>query len=207
MKIGLYPGSFDPIHNGHLAIANYICEFENYDEIWFLITPQNPCKKKVSSLCKEDRLLLIEKSIKGYEKFKTCTIEWEFTMPVYTINTLQRLKIRYPENTFDLIIGTDNWEIFHRWKDYQRILNNFKILVYPRKGITKTTQPRHPNVRFCRTAPQVEISSSFIRKSIRNNKDVRFFMPDGVYDIIREIGCYEAIPEETPKQDEPEKKS
>ncbi len=190
MKIGIYPGSFNPVHIGHLAIANYICEFENYDEIWFLITPQNPIKGQNDLLEKETRLELVEHSIKNYPKFKTCTIEWEMSPPTYTVNTLQKLRVKYPHYQFELIIGSDNWETFHRWKDYQMILKNFKITVYPRKG-SNNILINHPNVKLSRQAPKIDISSSFIRKALRKGKDVQFFLPGGTYEKIIESGFFE----------------
>ncbi len=198
MKIGIYPGSFNPIHIGHLAIANYICEFEEYDEIWFLITPQNPVKGKNDLMDPELRLSLVEDAIKGYEKFKTCTIEWEVSPPTYTINTLQRLRIKHPQNQFELIIGSDNWESFHRWKDYQMILNNFKVLVYPRRGSTPYTN--HPNVRICKNAPKIDVSSSMIRKWIKKEKDVRYFLYDGAYEKMKESGFFDEIESEDQTQ-------
>ncbi len=184
MRVGIFPGSFNPIHIGHLAIANYICEFENYDEVWFLITPQNPVKGQTDLMEKELRLSLVEDAIKGYPKFKTCTIEWEVSPPTYTVNTLQRLRVKYPENQFELIVGSDNWETFHRWKDYQMILKNFKILVYPRKGTNQGATMYHPNVKICKGAPKIEVSSSFIRKTLRKGRDIRFLLPAGAYDAI-----------------------
>jgi nicotinate-nucleotide adenylyltransferase len=189
MKIGIFPGSFNPIHIGHLAIANYIAEFERFDEVWFLITPQNPIKGKENILPELFRLELIEKAITGYEKFKPCTIEWTLPKPTYTITTLQKLKIMYTEHQFELIIGSDNWDTFHRWKDYQRILNNFKVLVYPRRGSHKT-YINHPNVRMCK-APMFEVSSTFIRKNLTEGKDVRFFLPSGTYEILKETKAFE----------------
>ena len=182
IKTGIFPGSFNPIHIGHLALANYIAEFENYDEIWFLITPQNPTKGEEDLIPQEMRLELVEMSIAGYEKFKTCTLEWEFPRPVYTVNTLQKLRRTYPDRIFELIIGADNWKTFHRWKDYQIILKNFQIVVYPRKGVEEINY-NHYNMRYC-NAPMIEISSSFIRKNLKEGKDIRFFLPAGVYDKI-----------------------
>jgi nicotinate-nucleotide adenylyltransferase len=198
MKIGIFPGSFNPIHIGHLAIANYICEFEGYDEIWFLITPQNPVKGQTDLINKELRLALVEDSIKDYPQFKTCTIEWEMSPPTYTVNTLQKLRVRYPQFQFELIIGSDNWEIFHRWKDYQMILKNFRLLVYPRKG-GGNILANHPNVRISRQAPKIEVSSSFIRKALKKGKDIRFFLPRGNYEKIIESGFFGK--EETTKEE------
>jgi nicotinate-nucleotide adenylyltransferase len=184
MKIGIFPGSFNPVHNGHLAIANYIAEYEEFDEIWFLITPQNPLKRKSDLLDQDLRLAMLEKAIQGYEKFKINTIEWTMSQPSYTVNTLQKLRVMYPHNSFELIIGSDNWLTFHRWKDYQMILKNFKILIYPRKGTADKIYVNHPNVRISKGSPMIEISSSFIRKAIEENKDIRFYMPEGVYEQV-----------------------
>jgi guanylate kinase/nicotinate (nicotinamide) nucleotide adenylyltransferase len=183
MKTGIFPGSFNPVHIGHLAIANYLAEYEGFDEIWFLITPQNPLKKKKDLLDQNFRLSLLEKSISGYEKFKINTIEWEMSPPTYTINTLQKLRILHPQHEFVLIIGSDNWSTFHRWKDYQLILKNFKTLIYPRRGSDRL-YINHPNVSLCKNAPKIEASSSFIRNSIIQGKDVRFFLPSGAYDEV-----------------------
>jgi len=199
MKIGIFPGSFNPVHIGHLAIANYIAENEDYDEIWFLITPRSPLKGKNQLLPPEFRLKLIEDAIKGYGKFKPCTIEFTLPQPTYTITTLQKLKINYPEHSFELIIGSDNWQLFHRWKDYQRILNNFKILVYPRVGSNKTPI-NHQNVRMCK-APIICVSSTYIRKSMLEGKDVRFFMPKGAFEKIKKEKYFH------PDNNEPVKKT
>jgi nicotinate-nucleotide adenylyltransferase len=189
MKIGIFSGSFNPVHIGHLAIANYIAEYEEYDEVWFLITPQNPLKKKTDLLDQNIRLALLEKAIQGYEKFKINMIEWEMPQPTYTVNTLQKLRMLYPQNEFVLIIGSDNWETFHRWKDYQLILKNFKTLIYPRRGSDRIYL-NHPNVMLCKGAPKIEASSSFIRKSIEQGKDVRFFLPSGIYADVVESGFF-----------------
>jgi nicotinate-nucleotide adenylyltransferase len=183
MKVGIFPGSFNPVHIGHLAIANYVAEFGDFDEIWFLITPKNPLKPVTDLLDQETRLELIEKSIGDYPKFKTCTIEWDMPQPTYTINTLQKLRMLFPENAFELVIGSDNWETIHRWKDYQLILKNFKTLIYPRLGTGKIFI-NHPNAKMIKGAPKIEISSSFIRKAIKQGKDIRFYMPSGIYEDV-----------------------
>ena len=183
MRIGILPGSFNPVHIGHLAIANYVAEFSRFDEIWFLITPKNPLKAAKDMMDQELRLKLIEKAIGDYPKLKTCTIEWEMPQPAYTVNTLQKLRMLFPEHSFELIIGSDNWEIIHRWKDYQLILKNFKTWVYPRLGTGKIYID-HPNVKMIYGAPKIEISSSVIRTAIAQGKDVRFYMPAGVYEVI-----------------------
>jgi nicotinate-nucleotide adenylyltransferase len=195
MKVGIFSGSFNPVHIGHLMIANHFAEFCEFDEIWFLITPKNPVKPVTDLLEQELRLELIEKSIANYPKFKTCTIEWDMPQPTYTINTLQKLRMLFPENTFELVIGSDNWETIHRWKDYQLILKNFKTWVYPRLGTGKIFI-NHPNVKMIKGAPKIEISSSVIRQAIKQGKDVRFYMPLGVYEDVIASGSF--------KHEEPE---
>ena len=201
MKIGIFPGSFNPVHIGHLALANYIAEYDEFDEIWFLITPKSPLKGKNEIMEPELRLALLEKAIGDYPKFKTCTIEWEMPQPTYTINTLQKLRMLYPQNTFELIIGSDNWQIIHRWKDYQLILKNFKTLVYPRMGTGKFFI-NHPNVRVAKGAPKIEISSTFIRKSLFRGKDLRFYLPAGIYEDILASGFFNQV--ETEESQSPE---
>jgi len=193
MKIGIFPGSFNPVHVGHLVLANFVAEYGEFDEIWFLITPQNPLKKKSDLLDQNLRLAWLEKSIIDYPKFKICTIEWDMPQPTYTINTLQRLRILYPAYFFELIIGSDNWSTIHRWKDYQLVLKNFKTWIYPRLGTGRIVF-NHPNVHMIKGAPKMDISSTFIRKAIRRGKDVRFFLPCGVHDDI--IASNALVPEE-----------
>jgi nicotinate-nucleotide adenylyltransferase len=196
MKIGVFPGSFNPVHIGHLAVANYIVEYEEYDEIWFLITPKNPLKKKNDFLNQELRLELIEKSIQGYDKFKICTIEWNMPQPTYTINTLQKLRMTYPQNNFELIIGADNWGTIHRWKDYQIILKNFRVLIYPRRG-SERIYFNHPNVSLIEKAPLIEISSSVIRYALKKGRDMRFYMPTGTFERVKETDFFNCDTDET----------
>jgi nicotinate-nucleotide adenylyltransferase len=195
MKIGILPGSFNPVHNGHLAIANHLAEYEGFDQIWFLITPQNPLKKKNDLMDEQFRLQLLTKAVGDYDKVIISTIEWDMPQPSYTINTLQKLRIMYPNDTFELIIGSDNWATFHRWKDYQLILKNFKILIYPRRGSDRI-QLHHPNVRLCKSAPKIEMSSTVIREAIATGKDVRFYMPAGLFQEVVNSGFIQPEPEE-----------
>jgi len=194
MKIGIFPGSFNPVHIGHLALANFIVEYGDFGEIWFLITPQNPLKRKSDLMDQNLRLAWLEKSIADYPKFKTCTIEWTMPQPTYTINTLQRLRIMFPDYTFELIVGSDNWETIHRWKDYQLILKNFKTWIYPRLGTGKIIF-NHPNVHMIKGAPKMDISSTFIRKAIKKGKDIRFFLPMGIYEDITTSNALDSIEE------------
>lgn len=195
MRIGIYPGSFNPVHIGHLAIANYLAEYESFDEIWFLITPQNPLKKKEDLLDQDLRLELVQKAIEGYDKFKISMIEWNLPQPTYTVSTLQKLRMMHPEHSFELIIGSDNWATFHRWKDYQMILKNFKVGVYPRRGSDKFFT-NHPNVVAYKNCPKIDISSSNIRKAICQGRDLRFYMPEGLYDIVVKSNQFQPIERE-----------
>jgi nicotinate-nucleotide adenylyltransferase len=195
MKIGILPGSFNPVHVGHLAIANYLAEYEGFDQIWFLITPQNPLKSKNDLMDQNLRLEMLQKSVEGYDKFVISTIEWNMPQPSYTINTLQKLRVTYPQDTFELIIGSDNWATFHRWKDYQLILKNFKVLIYPRRGSDRI-QLHHPNVQLCKGAPKIEISSTFIREAVAKGKDVRFYMPPGLFEEVVNSGFIQPEPAE-----------
>ena len=184
-NIGIFSGSFNPIHVGHLMLANYLCEFENLDEIWFLVTPQSPMKEKITNYTDIRRLSWVKKAIKDYPHFKASDFEWHLPKPYYTVNTLQALKTTYPDKNFSLIIGADNWHIFHRWKDSDVILRDFSILVYPRKGYETTCNENiYPTVKFT-DAPLIEVSSTFIRENIRNGKNLSFFLPDGVYQELK----------------------
>ncbi|GHU62727.1 putative nicotinate-nucleotide adenylyltransferase [Bacteroidia bacterium] len=201
MKIGIFPGSFNPVHIGHLAIANYIAEYEGFDEIWFLITPKNPLKDKSELIDPHLRLRLLDEVIGAYPKFKTSTIEWDMPQPCYTINTLQKLRMLHPNDSIELIIGADNWLTIHRWKDYQTILKNFKTVIYPRTGSDPLFY-NFPNVRMIKDAPKIEISSTFIRKAIRQGKDFRFYMPIGAYETLNENWSF---PAEEPAESEKDK--
>lgn len=178
--IGIFPGSFNPVHIGHLALANYLCEYEGFDEIWFLVTQQNPAKKLAAAYTDRQRLDWLKTAIEGYPKFRASDFEWQLPSPHYTIQTLRALKTAYPNKEFTLIIGADNWAIFDRWKDQEQLLAEFPVLVYPRKGYAENEARQHPSVRFSQ-APLIEISSTFIRESIKEGKDIRYFVPERIY--------------------------
>lgn len=183
MKVGVYPGSFNPVHIGHLALANYLCEFEGFDEIWFLVTPRNPLKEEVETYSNEQRFRWLQSAIKGFSKFKVSDFEWNLPRPHYTIHTLRALKEAFPENEFSLLIGADNWAIFDQWKESAALLNEFQVVVYPRKGYA-LSEKNKPDSVFFSAAPLMEISSTFIRESIQDGKNVRFFLPDGVFEEL-----------------------
>ncbi len=190
-QVGIFSGSFNPVHIGHLILANYITEFTFIDEVWFVVTPHNPLKV-ISSLADEKhRLNMCYLATEGMEKLKVSIIEFSMPTPSYTIDTLDRLKKDYPDVDFNLIIGADNWNELHLWKSFERLKNEFNILIYPRlKEEVKIDALNKNNVQFY-DAPIIEISSTFIRASIRENKNIRSFLPNGVYEYIREHKLYE----------------
>ena len=183
-QVGIFSGSFNPIHIGHLILANYMLEFTYLDEVWFLVTPHNPLKEAESLLGDNIRLEMTRLAVKDFDRLLVSDIEFDMPKPSYTIETLTKLKAENPGLEFTLLIGSDNWVKFPRWKDNERLAKEFKILVYPRLGEDVLINGLHTeNVRLV-DAPVVEISSTFIRESIRAGKDVRAFLPNRVYDYI-----------------------
>lgn len=189
MKIGLYFGSFNPVHVGHLAIANYILEFSELDKLWFVVSPQNPLKKKTSLINEKLRLYMLNLAINDFEKYKACSIEFNMPKPSYTIDTLVYLKEKYPEHNFYLIMGSDNLKSLKKWKNYELILANYKIIVYPRPGYDNNLLLKHKNIIQV-DAPLIEISSSFIRKAIKEKHNVFNFMPCKVAEYVEEMNLY-----------------
>ena len=189
-KVGLFFGSFNPIHNGHLMLANYLAEYGGLDEIWFVVSPQNPFKDKKSLLADRHRLYMVEMAIKDDERFQVCDIEFYMPQPSYTIDTLTRLQERHPNTDFYLICGMDNIESFKKWKNYEAILQYHHLMVYPRKGYSSNELVDHPSVKIIE-APEIEVSSTFIRNAIGEGKDVRYFVPKEVYKYIVDMHFYE----------------
>lgn len=191
LRIGLFFGSFNPVHIGHLAIANYLVEFGNIDQLWFVVSPHNPHKKKENLLHDYDRLEMMQIAIRNEHRFRVCDVEFRLPKPSYTIDTLTHLSEKYPDHSFSIIMGSDNIVNFHRWKNYDQILKNYGILVYPRPGIDPLQAQIEDNYTLI-NAPLIEISSTFIREGIRQGRDLRHFVPPGVWEYIDKMGFYRA---------------
>ena len=188
-KTGLFFGSFNPIHIGHLALANYMVSFTDLHEVWFVVSPHNPLKEKQSLLAQNHRLYMVKLAVESHPKFKASDIEFKLSQPSYTINTLTHLKEKYPKKNFALIMGMDNLHNFHKWKNYEQILEKHSIYVYPRQQSHAGNFINHPNIIITQ-APVMEISSSFIRQAIADKKDVSCFMPEKVGVYVSEMNFY-----------------
>ncbi|WP_149915373.1 nicotinate (nicotinamide) nucleotide adenylyltransferase [Sphingobacterium cavernae] len=188
-KIGLFFGSFNPIHIGHLIIANYMANFTELDEVWFVVSPQNPFKEKKSLGNMYDRLEMVNLAIEGLEKLRASNIEFNLPQPSYTIDTLVYLQEKYPNNDFVLIMGEDNLAGLLKWKNADIILRDYHIIVYPRPGYDGGDLKNHPSVTMTDT-PVMELSSTFVRKAIKENKNIKFFIPDKVLEFIDKKGLY-----------------
>ncbi|MCD4773758.1 MAG: nicotinate-nucleotide adenylyltransferase, partial [Bacteroidales bacterium] len=189
-KTGLFFGSFNPIHTGHLMIAKYMLELSDLSEIWFVISPHNPLKKKSTLLADHHRLALVKIAIEDEPKFRACDIEFKMLQPSYTIDTLTYLFDKYPEKDFILISGTDIFPTFHKWKNYEQLLEQYEFYVYPRPDSSLGKYEGHPKIKLL-NAPMIEISSSFIRNEIKNGKDMKYFLPGNVFKNIIEMHFYE----------------
>jgi nicotinate-nucleotide adenylyltransferase len=163
-RVGLYFGSFNPVHSGHLAIAEYMLNYAPVDELWFVLSPQNPLKKTGELWSNEKRLEFLKSAMDGKSMMSICTVELDMPKPSYTIDTLKKLSVLYPNTEFSIIIGADNLENIEQWKSFETILNYYKILVYPRPNVLKNQYFQHPNVTIF-DAPLMDISSTQIRES------------------------------------------
>lgn len=189
-KTGLFFGSFNPIHIGHLILGSYMREFSDLDEVWFVISPHNPLKEKKSLLPDHHRLMLTKIAIEDDPEFRAIDIEFKMPRPSYTIDTLTYLSEQYPKKELVLTGGTDILPSFHKWKNYKVLLEQYKIYIYNRPGYDPGEYANHPSIKFF-DAPRMEISSSFIRRAIRDGKDVRYMLPAGVWNYIQEMHFYE----------------
>jgi nicotinate-nucleotide adenylyltransferase len=189
MHIGLFFGSFNPVHIGHMVLANYMVSFTDMQEVWFVVSPQNPLKTKNQLLNQNHRLHMVDLAIDDHPRMRSSNIEFSLSQPSYTINTLVHLKDQFPQHDFSLIMGQDNLCSFHRWKNHEEILKGYHIYVYPRPDCDTTQFDSHPHVHMTE-APVIDISSTFIRNSISAGKDVRFYLPGKVWEEVDAMGFY-----------------
>jgi nicotinate-nucleotide adenylyltransferase len=203
MKIGLYFGTYNPVHVGHLVIANYMAEYTDLDQVWLVVSPQNPLKEKSSLLADYHRLALVKIAIDDNPKLRASDIEFKLPKPSYTATTLAYLKEKHPEHEFALIMGEDNLRTLHKWQNHEIILKNHKIYVYPRVLTTQEEAEvstinaqigndfaQNTNVILCDDAPVMKVSASFIRQAIKDNKDVRYLLTEPVHKYIDEMNFY-----------------
>lgn len=189
MKVGLYFGSFNPVHNGHLIIANYVVQNTSLEQVWFVISPQNPLKKSSTLLNEYHRLYLVQTSIEDEPSLKTSDIEFRLPKPSYTIDTLTYLAEKYPTHEFSVIMGSDSFQNLSQWKNYEQLLSNYSIYVYERPGFKPENHYEKSDVHFLK-APLLEISSTYIRKNIREGKSIRYLVPEKVRLEIESNGYY-----------------
>lgn len=199
MKVGLYFGTFNPIHVGHMIIANHMAEFSGLDQIWMVVTPHNPHKTKNTLLADYQRLEMVFLATEDYPRIRPSDIEFKLPQPNYTVNTLAHLEEKYPQYEFSLIMGEDNLNSLHKWKNYEIILSGHEVYVYPRisgdlipgSGIVQLPHQfsNHPKIHII-DAPVVEISSTFIRDSIKHGKNFRPLLPDAVWKYVDHNNLY-----------------
>ncbi|HAW20736.1 MAG TPA: nicotinic acid mononucleotide adenylyltransferase [Flavobacteriales bacterium] len=197
-RIGLYFGTFNPIHVGHMIIANHMAQHHSIDQVWFIVSPQNPLKPKASILADFHRLALVRTAVEDNNNLRASNIEFDLPQPSYTVHTLIALKEKYPEHAFTIIMGEDNLNTLHKWKNHEEILKNHSILVYPRvesdESLSVNIQEKSAllgldNVQIV-DAPLMKISASFIRKSIKEKKDVRYLLTERVMNYVEEMHFY-----------------
>ena len=188
-SIGLFFGSFNPVHVGHMIIANFMVEHSTLDEIWMIVSPQNPHKKKKNLASEYDRLHMVKLAIGDQPNIKASDIEFKLPQPSYTVDTLTYLKEKYPSKRFSLIMGGDNLATFHKWKNYELILEQHSLYVYQRPQYQVGPLADHEQVTILE-APLLQLSASYIRKQIKENKSIRYLVPDAVHAELTATGLY-----------------
>jgi nicotinate-nucleotide adenylyltransferase len=183
-KIGLFFGSFNPIHVGHLIIANIMAENTDLNKVWFVVSPQNPFKPSKGLLHEFDRYDMVKAAIADHYKLEVSDVEFNLPKPSYTIHTLAYLTEKFPGKEFKVIIGEDNLENFPKWRNHEQIVDQFGLYVYPRPHVTNSDLKRHPNVKIIE-APLLDISATYIRSCIKDNKSIRYLVPEPVEQMIR----------------------
>lgn len=189
MNIGLFFGSFNPVHNGHLMMANYLCQVTDLKQVWMVVSPQNPFKEKSTLLRERERLHLLHLAIDDNPRLRASDIEFNLPRPSYTIDTLTYLSEKYPKHRFALIMGSDNLATLHKWKNYEQILEQHTIYVYARMGSGEHPFPHHPHIRIVEF-PFLDISATFIRESIAKGLSMQYFLPEKVWQYIDENNLY-----------------
>ena len=196
VKIGLYFGSFNPVHIGHIAIAGYMIEFAGLDQVWFVVSPHNPLKKKETLLADHQRLYMTQLAIGDNERLKASDIEFKLPVPSYTIDTLAYLEEKYPKDEFCLVMGEDNLITLHKWKNVNELIRKYPLYVYPRSDSAEPSSLLPDQIVSAATihhvkAPLMDISGTFIRNGIRNGKDMSYFLSPPVWKYIVEMHFYE----------------
>lgn len=191
MKIGIFGGTFDPIHTGHAIVANYIAQWTDLDEVWLMVSPLNPLKQAGDAVDDKHRLAMAKLVAEKCEGVRISDFEHTMPQPSYTYQTLICLKREYPDCEFVLIIGSDNWKIFNRWKNYEEIISEFEIMIYLRPGYQIDIEALPENVSVINEGPQAYISSTMVREAVKNKKNINFIVPPQVYDYIKTFKLYE----------------
>ncbi len=188
-RIGLFFGSFNPVHVGHLIIASQVVEQTDRDEVWFVVSPQNPFKRKASLLDQRQRLHLVRLAIGDDDRLRASDVEFGLPVPSYTVDTLAHLGERHPAHDFALIMGSDNLQSLPKWKNAPVLLDRYRMLVYPRPGFDGGALREHPAVRWL-DLPLLQISATFVRQAIAEGRSTRYLLPDPVYRYVEEMGFY-----------------
>ncbi|MBQ9588246.1 MAG: nicotinate-nucleotide adenylyltransferase [Bacteroidales bacterium] len=188
--IGLFFGSFNPIHVGHLIVANSMLEHTDMDEVWFVVSPQNPLKERRTLLADHHRLAMVREAIEDNYRMRASDVEFHLPIPSYTVVTLAQLSDRHPDKRFSLIMGGDNLENFRRWRNWEHIIENYEIFVYPRPGAVANDLVQHPHVHLV-DVPMMDISSSYIRRQIAEGHPPRYLLTEPVFKYLTEMHFYE----------------
>lgn len=190
MNVVVFGGSFNPVHTGHAMIASVVASLKEVDEVWMMVSPQNPLKENAELMDENVRLNLVSKIAEITPGVKASDFEFHLPRPSYTYKTLSSLKERYPDNNFQLLIGSDNWKDFSRWRDTDKIIKEFGVLIYQRPDCP-VTGPYPEGVRVLENVPMILLSSTYIRKLLKEGEEIRFMVPDIIYDQLKNIHYYE----------------